>query len=382
MKIICSNIIHNNKDCIKLQFEYNKNINNIIRTFSYVKFSSSLKAWYLPKNKTFLKNIIDALKGVGVVDISKLKSSYQNHLPKIKINHYTTISEYNKQQLTIYLKTLTLKAYSSSTITTYKSEFAIFLQTLKDVKVDELKTDRVKNYLFYCYDKLKLSENTIHSRMNALKFYYEKVLKRERFFFDIPRPKRPLKLPKVISEEKIFKGLSEIKNLKHKVLLMIAYSAGLRVSEVINIKVDDINSDRMQIFIERAKGKKDRLVPLSKVALELLREYYIKYQPKKWLFEGQIKNTSYSSRSAQAVFNYYFEKVGIPKYITFHSLRHSFATHLLEGGTDIKYIQELLGHNDIRTTLRYTHVSKKSMQKIESPLDKIFREKNNNTKCT
>ncbi len=382
MKISCSFIYHNKKECIQLLFNYDAQINKILRDLKFVKFSSTLKSWYLQKNKNHLNQTVKSLDGIAEVDTTKLNFLSKTEVVEISKKYNFNISEHNKNQLTIFIKMLTLKAYSLSTITTYKSEFAVFLQTLNSVKADELKTDRVKNYLFYCHDKLKLSENTIHSRMNALKFYYEKVLKRERFFFDIPRPKRPLKLPKVISEEKIFKGLSEIKNLKHQVLLMIAYSAGLRVSEVINIKVADINSDRMQIFIERAKGKKDRLVPLSKVALELLREYYKKYQPKKWLFEGQIKGTPYSSRSAQLVFNYYFEKVGIPKYITFHSLRHSYATHLLEGGTDIKYIQELLGHNDIKTTIRYTHVSKKSMQKIESPLDKIFREKNNNTKCT
>ena len=159
---------------------------------------------------------------------------------------------------------------------------------------------------------------------------------------------------------------------------MTAYSAGLRVSEVVSIKVSDINSDRMQIFVNKAKGKKDRLVPLCKITLHLLREYYKAYKPKIWLFEGQIKGERYSIRSVQEIFVYYFRKLGIPKYVTFHSLRHSYATHLLENGTDIKYIQELLGHNNIKTTMRYTHVSIKSLNKIESPLDKIMRKKGDN----
>ena len=290
----------------------------------------------------------------------------------------TLISEHNKKQLALMLQTLTLKAYSPATINTYKNEFAVFLQTIKTKNVDEFTPQRIKDYLQYCFEILKQSENTVHSRMNALKFYFEQVLKREKFFWEIPRPKKPILLPKIISEEKIVEGLMSIKNLKHKVLLMTAYSAGLRVSEVVSIKVADINSDRMQILIKRAKGKKDRLVPLSKIALELLREYYKVYKPKKWLFEGQIIGEPYSVRSAQEIFADYFRKIGVPKYISFHSLRHSYATHLLEGGTDIKYIQELLGHNDIKTTLRYTHVSKKSLQKVESPLDKIFRKNNNN----
>ena len=132
----------------------------------------------------------------------------------------------------------------------------------------------------------------------------------------------------------------------------------------------------MQIFITCAKGKKDRMVPLAKATLQILREYVKAYNPKEWLFEGQSANEAYSSRSAQAIFNEIYKKMGLPKTISFHSLRHSFATHLLENGTDIKYIQEMLGHNDISTTLRYTHVSKKSIENIESPLDKIMRKNN------
>ena len=168
-------------------------------------------------------------------------------------------------------------------------------------------------------------------------------------------------------------GLQSIKNIKHKALLFIAYSAGLRVSEVVKIKIADIDSDRMQIRIEAAKGKKDRMVTLAEATLLVLREYFEQHKPKKYLFEGQNGEEHYSPRSAQLVFNQQFAKIGLPKYFSFHSLRHSYATHLLENGTDIKYIQELLGHNNINTTLRYTHVSKNAIEKIESPLDKIIR---------
>jgi site-specific recombinase XerD len=248
-----------------------------------------------------------------------------------------------------------------------------FLQALGGVPAEDLTTERVKDYLFYCHKTLQLSENTIHSRMNALKFYYEQVLYKEKFFWEIPRPKKPYILPKVISEQKILKGLQSIDNLKHKAILFTAYSAGLRVSEVVRIKIADIDSDRMQIRIEAAKGKKDRMVTLAEATLAVLRVYYEQYKPKKYLFEGQNGEEHYSPRSAQQVFNQQFGRIGLPKYFSFHSLRHSYATHLLENGTDIKYIQELLGHNDIKTTLRYTHVSKKAIEKIESPLDKILR---------
>ncbi|MBL0356796.1 MAG: site-specific integrase [Chitinophagaceae bacterium] len=272
-----------------------------------------------------------------------------------------------------YSALLTLKGYSPNTQKTYKNEFSIFLQQLKNVNVQEMTPERLSAYLLYCHRHLKLSENTIHSRLNALKFYYEQVLEREKFLWQIPRPKKHLILPKVISEEKMIAGLIGIKNLKHKALLTTAYSAGLRVSEVINLKITDINSDRMQIFVARAKGKKDRVVTLSSFALNILREYYVVYKPTHWLFEGQERERCYSARSAQDIFKAAYKKLGLPARLSFHSLRHSFATHLLENGTDIKYIQEILGHNDINTTLRYTHVSKKAIETIESPLDKIAR---------
>lgn len=171
--------------------------------------------------------------------------------------------------------------------------------------------------------------------MNALKFFYEQVLSREKFFWEIPRPKKPYILPKVISEQKILKGLQSIDNLKHKAILFTAYSAGLRVSEVVRIKIADIDSDRMQIRIEAAKGKKDRMVTLAEATLAVLRVYYEQYKPKKYLFEGQNGEEHYSPRSAQQVFNQQFGRIGLPKYFSFHSLRHSYATHLLENLSSI-----------------------------------------------
>jgi site-specific recombinase XerD len=200
----------------------------------------------------------------------------------------------------------------------------------------------------------------------------ENVFKRGRLVYDLPRPKKPLLLPKVMNEKEVIGLLNALDNVKHKAILYLAYSAGLRVSEVINLKIGDIDSSRMLIHLRGAKGKKDRMVTLGKVALENLRMYYKQYQPKIYLFEGPT-GEQYSTRSAQIIFNQAKLKTGIRKELTFHSLRHSYATHLLENGTDIRFIKELLGHNDLKTTVRYTHVSKKSLEQIESPLDKLMR---------
>ncbi len=157
-----------------------------------------------------------------------------------------------------------------------------------------------------------------------------------------------------------------MENLEHRTLLLLAYSAGLRVSEVVCLMITDVNSDRMQLSINGAKGKKDRVVKLSVAILPLLREYYKSYKPKSWLFEGQDTNKHYSSRSAQIVFNNAYKKLRLTAQCSFHSLRLSFATHSLENGTDISYIQQLLGHNDIKTTLKYTQITTKDIGKIES----------------
>lgn len=331
----------------------------------------------MPKSKELLKQLITATANIAMVDIKGLQLTNAVLSKKMASNTKATqaylISQENTKQLEIFLQALLLKGYSTSTIKTYKNEFVIYLQTLKDVSAESLNTQRVKDYLQYCHATLHLTENTIHSRMNALKFYYEQVLYREKFFWEIPRPKKRLILPKVISEEKIIKYLFAVENIKHRTILLIAYSAGLRVSEVVNLKIADIDSDRMQIFIRSGKGKKDRVVPLSKLILVLLRAYYKEFLPSNWLFEGQEKGMPYSIRSAQLIFRAACEKLKLPRNIGFHSLRHSYATHLLENGTDIKYIQSLLGHNDIKTTLRYLHVSNKDLGKIESPLDKIAR---------
>lgn len=274
----------------------------------------------------------------------------------------------NQPALEKFIETLQLKAYSKNTINTYRNEFSQLLQIIKAKNVDELDAEKLRSYFLYCIKTLKLSENTIHSRLNAVKFYYEQVLHREKFFFDIPRPKKPSILPKVINAKDIKKLFAVTTNLKHNTMLKLCYGLGLRVSEIVNLKITDIDSKNMQVFIERAKGKKDRYANLPESILEQLRAYFREYRPKIYLFEGQAGG-QYTTRTCQKVFSDALKKAGINKEIGIHGLRHSFATHLLEAGTDISFIQQLLGHNDIKTTLRYTHVSQQTLKNIKSPLD-------------
>jgi integrase/recombinase XerD len=206
--------------------------------------------------------------------------------------------------------------------------------------------------------------------INAIKFYYERVIGGQRKIYTIDRPRKEKMLPEVLSEEEMVKILNATQNLKHKAILMTIYSAGLRISELINLRIKDIDSKRMQIRVEQAKGKKDRYTLLGTKTLEVLRKYVAEYKPKVWLFEG-VKGEQYSTSSIQANLKIAVDKVGINKRITVHTLRHSFATHLLEAGTDIRYIQSLLGHSSGKTTEIYTHITTKGFDQIKSPLDKL-----------
>jgi site-specific recombinase XerD len=228
----------------------------------------------------------------------------------------------------------------------------------------------VQAYLLWLLEKRGYSHANLHTTVNALKFYFEAVEGRGREFYDLPRPKKKLKLPFILSEEEMIGLIQKTENLKHRALLMTAYSAGLRVSELVSLKLKDVDSGRMLLHVREGKGGKDRMVPLSQKLLLRLREYVKDYKPKEYLFEGEGE-VAYSARSAQNVLREAKEKAGIKKVGGIHLLRHSYATHLLEAGTDIRYIQVFLGHNSLKTTMLYTHVSKLKIETIQSPLDRL-----------
>ncbi len=343
---------HHHKPVILIRFPYDKEGLTLVRRLTGVRWSQSRRAWYVLDTPMY-----------------RQRFGLQTELAGKEV--LSQIHPVNQPALERFIQTLQLKAYSPSTIRTYRNEFAQLLYLLKDKLVDDLTVDRLRDYFAYCINKLDLSENTLHSRINAVKFYFEKVLQRERFFMEIPRPKKRIILPNVLAINQIEKLFAQLENLKHKTMIYLAYSAGLRVSEVVNLKIKDIHSERMVINIRGAKGKKDRIVALSEGILELLRSYYTTYKPTDWLFEGQYAGEPYSARSLQSLFHRAKEAARIRQDVTFHSLRHSYATHLHEAGADIKLIQELLGHNDLKTTLRYTHVSQRTLERIKSPFDAL-----------
>ena len=366
MKPTYTLINYQNKPRIKVSFDYNAAWNKKMQAVAGAKWSKTLNSWHIPDTP-------ENRKKCGLAENNSITIIKQQPGIKTSGTALSSISTNNKKQLEKFLQQLALKAYSPSTIHTYRNEFAQLLQAIGNKQVQDLEPEHLQRYLLYCI-KNGLKENSIHSRLNALKFYFEQVLHRQKFFFEIPRPKKPLLLPKLLNEDELRKLFNALINKKHKAMLFTAYSAGLRVSEVANLKIADIDSKRMQIFIERAKGKKDRYVNLSPLLLDILRMYIGSYKPapKVYLFESEASHDAYPVRTLQRIFQLAKLKAGIRKEVGVHSLRHSFATHLLEKGTDIKYIKELLGHFNIKTTERYLHVSKKALVNIISPLDDLY----------
>ena len=219
--------------------------------------------------------------------------------------------------------------------------------------------------------KCGLSSSYQNQIVNSIKLYFKTCRDTKIEIDKIHRPKRAKALPNVLSKEEVKKILDAHSNLKHKAMLSMIYSCGLRRSELLNLKFSDIDSKRNIVLLKNAKGKKDRIAPLSPKILAMLRTYYKEYKPKNWLFEGQKQGEQYSEKSLQSVLKQALQKVGITKPVTLHWLRHSYATHLLESGTDLRYIQELLGHSSSKTTEIYTHVSTKNIQQIKSPFDDL-----------
>ena len=261
-----------------------------------------------------------------------------------------------------------LRGYSPKTIKNYinhVSNFAKFYN--KSPKL--LGEKEIRDYLHYCITEKKLSEGTVNYINASLKFFYTKTLNRYWNMDKIARVKEPKKLPAVLSPEEVKSIFDVTENLKHKAILMTVYSAGLRVSEVCNLKITDIDSKNMQILIRQGKGKKDRYSLLSKVNLEILREYWKRYHPTEYLFSGRCRTDAITPRSVQRMLEKSIKKTRITKNATVHTLRHSFATHLLDAGTDICYIQRLLGHTRITTTTIYLHLRRMDLLNIKSPLD-------------
>lgn len=357
---------------IGILFQPNKLIQNLLKSLPNPKWSPVNNAVYIKNNKENLTQLFDTFRGIAWVDtrLFLIDKPIKDN-PKLNIESFRNrkLIDGYKHCPETYLIKLELKRYSYNTAKTYISLFEKFINRFYEIPVNHLNEIEIRQYLKELHD-LELSNSYLNQMVNSIKFYFEIVMDMPSRMYTIERPRKETRLPKVLSVEEIKLLIENTNNIKHKCIVSLLYSAGLRRSELLNLKVNDIDSKRMLIFIGSAKGNKDRYTLLSEVTLADLRDYFKQWRPKEYLFEG-IKGNKYSPTSVANIVNKAALKARIRKRVTPHMLRHSFATHLLENNTDLRYIQTLLGHSSSTTTEIYTQVATKNLQNIKSPLDYI-----------
>lgn len=358
-------IVNHASRVLRLYYRYNRVFSQQLLQIPFAKWNPVKRCMEIPYADRFLNEI------KKIAEDFKFQFHYKEE-NKQKIQPRKSrhdIQNYRKCPQEYVDKLLEMR-YSKHTLDTYSDLFEEFINYYEGIEIDEITEAQITAFVLYLVNVRKVSSSYQNQAINAIKFYYEKVKRGVRKVFYIDRPREEKTLPEVLSEEEVALLLKVTDNLKHKAILMTIYSAGLRISELINLKVKDIDSNRMQIRVVQGKGKKDRYTLLGKKLLDVLRDYVKVYKPKNIIFEGS-DGGYYSQRSIQLILKKSAHKAGITKKISVHTLRHSFATHLLEAGTDIRYIQSLLGHESSKTTEIYTHITTKGFNQIVNPLDKL-----------
>ena len=350
---------------MKLIFAYNKELSSEIRKMPLYSWDAKNKWYTIPWTETLNNKLKNLCLHLGLTYLYEEEATTKGKARMAA----SAVPNYRRCPESYILKLRELR-YSENTIKTYQNSFTEFINYFYKNDIDSIDETLIIQYLRYLVTERKVSSSYQNTAINAIKFYYERVLGGQRKFYFIDRPLEEKKLPIVLSMPEVTSVLKATENLKHKAILTVIYSAGLRVSEAINLKISDIDSDRKQIRIHQSKGKKDRYTLLSPKTLVLLREYFKAYKPKSYLFEG-LNGEQYSARSIQTFFHDSLRKAKVTKKATVHTLRHSFATHLLENGTDLRYIQSLLGHESSKTTEIYTHITTRGFDQIKSPLDHL-----------
>lgn len=367
-------IKHRGKFRIFFHFDYNLKLIAELKKFKKAYWSQSQGAWYVDDTPKLNQEIFDYFRHFASIDKQFLDTPMQTdapvkkHTPKqSKLNPINSQSQNAVLKFQDYLITL---RFSENTIKSYTEALRIFLRYHNNKNVQEITQDDITNFNLGYIIKNNYSASYQNQVINGIKHFFDRFQNLNLNIDDIERPKKQFKLPSVLSLEEIQRLLNSIGNIKHKTMLTLIYSCGLRSGELLNLNVRDVDSNRMIIHIHQAKGKKDRMVPLAPSALELLRKYYLQFKPKEMLFTG-VNGAKYSRTSLQAVLKKALKLAKIHKKCTLHTLRHSYATHLLESGVNLRYIQEILGHNSPKTTQIYTHVSSEESRKVASPLEKI-----------
>lgn len=346
-----------------------------LNNFPLIRRDPNSGLWYTLYTRTVIEEIVEHFKGFAFIDYRKLWSKMA--LPKERIpvdrkqrEQLPCLNPVHRAAIAKHQAYMEAMRYSSNTVVTYINALHVFFALNNAKAMKDITTADIEHFNESYIIKNGLSASYQNQVLNAIKGFYKRFNDTHFFLDEIERPRRPFKLPVVFSLEEVERILNSIPNVKHRIMLTLIYSSGLRSGELINLRIADVDSKRMVMHIHQAKGGKDRIVPLAPSALDLLRTYYLMYKPKEYLFNG-AEQVQYSSTSLQCVFRAAVKKAGIKKKCTLHTLRHSYATHLLESGVNLRYIQELLGHGSPKTTQIYTHVSSEASRKVISPLEKL-----------
>ena len=351
--------IHRKNNQLLIKFDYDETLISLVRTVNGASWSKSLKAWYLISNAENLSIILKLFKNISKVDVSKISK---------KTPFKRDLTDEQKQLLNQFYLFLKGKRYSQSTIQTYTFFIADFINFHTKTPLAELTNRAVELFIETVFMERNYSVSSQRQFISALKIFTVFCPQTKIHNLALERPKKSRILPSVLSQEEVLRIIQYTQNIKHRAILTLLYSCGLRIGELINLKLIDFHIDRKQLIVKKGKGRKDRYVSLADSFLPLLSNYYHSYKPTIYFVEGQ-NGGKYSAESIRSFLRKSCKKAGIRKPVTPHTLRHSYATHLLENGVDLRYIQTLLGHSKPETTMIYTHVQRKDLMEIQNPLD-------------
>lgn len=368
-EIVLDTVKHKGKQVLLLKFPYNTTLAALTKQLPGAAWSNTHKAWYTVYSMDVLHEVKKIFTGVAVIDASILKKKLailKDAPPDLK---GVDLPEETNRRIENFKSWMRSRRYSESTVGTYADALKTFLKYYHDKVIADISNEDIIEFNNKYILANKFSASFQNQVVNAIKLFFRTMQDKKVDVALIYRPKRPKLLPNVLSKEEVKKILDAPGFLKHKAMLSLMYSCGLRCGELLRLKPEHIITERNILVIKQSKGRKDRIAPLSDKTIKLLRTYFKAFKPAVYLFEGEKVGNPYDERSLQQVLKQNVLKAGIKKPVTLHWLRHSYATHLLENGTDLRYIQEILGHSSSKTTEIYTHVSTKSIQKITSPFD-------------